>query len=829
MKRKWIKLAMLFGICAETVAAYNGRVFVDANHNGRFDKGEKLISKVSVSDGLNVVQTDAAGHFSLPGHENARFVFITVPSGFRAPAYFQRINEVQQSYDFALQVQPTGLVAKDGTHRFIHISDTHMDPTMRSGNDGHALASKALRDYAQNEHVAFLIHTGDITRDDFESYQQFFNTENMPTAQAFFCVGNHDLGRGSYGEEGFEEFFGPTYYSFDIGNIHYIVTPMEHGDGRPTYSRESIGEWLKNDLKYVPENRPVIAFNHSVMSGDGHFRFGSKEKGYIDLADYNLKAWLYGHWHHHRMYRPDNSDVLMVCSPGHVRGSYDHSPSSYRVLTVDGKGSLSSEIRYPYQDCSLRIASVDNGRAVVAADGTVVLSVNTYSSVAHTVKVTYGYSAGGKELAKGLPMKQQTDFNWNAQMKLPQSLAGQLVTVSVTAEFGNGEVSKEMQTFRYDPKQQFTVSTGEDWTNLLQNAAHGPVVKDTLHLPLQLAWVQNIGSNILFTAPLIYQGRVYAASMDDNFKGKAAVVCMDAQTGEIKWKKSVRHSVRSSIAATDGCILAQDINGWAYSFDAVSGQLLWEKDLKMGKQVPLDNGILADNGTVYAGTGKWMYALEAKTGKEIWQNTSWGTDHGTVSTFSLLGDKLICPAYWEGLYALDAKTGRRIWARSYGFGGPITQYGNVLYVVNNNTLSVVDPGNGETIMKKTYDFSLHNVSAPLVTEKEIFLGTGTTGVISIDKETLDVKWRFETGRAMIYTAAMQKDPAQVVEASPVLVGNTVFIGAADGYLYALDRKKGIMQWKHAMGSPVLSTVAISGNNLVAVDFSGNVYSFVAGK
>ena len=89
-----------------------------------------------------------------------------------------------------------------------------------------------------------------------------------------------------------------------MGNVHYIVTPMAHGDGQPTYSNESIGEWLKNDLKYVPANRPVIAFNHSVMSGDGHFRFGCKEKGYIDLADHNLKAWLYGHWHHHRMYRP---------------------------------------------------------------------------------------------------------------------------------------------------------------------------------------------------------------------------------------------------------------------------------------------------------------------------------------------------------------------------------------------------------------------------------------------------------------------------------------------------------------------------------------------
>lgn len=830
MNRKCMLSAMIIGICSQAgAAAYSGKVFVDANHNGCFDKGEKVLQKVSVSDGLNVVQTDASGSFSLPGHDKARFVYITVPDGYRAPAYYQRISESTQSYDFALEVQPAGLIAKDGTHRFIHISDTHIDPSMRSATDGHALASKALRDYAQNEGVAFLIHTGDITREDFESYREYFNTSNMPTAQVFFCVGNHDLGRGSYGEEGFEEFFGPTYYSFDMGNVHYIVTPMAHGDGQPTYSNESIGEWLKNDLKYVPDHRPVIAFNHSVMSGDGHFRFGSKEKGYIDLADHNLKAWLYGHWHHHRMYRPEGSDVLMVCSPGHIRGSYDHSPSSFRVLTVDGNGSLSSEIRYPYQDCSLKIASIDNGKAAMSADGKVVLSVNTYSSISHTRKVTYGYSVAGKELAKGQPMTQLTDFNWLANVKLPQSLAGQLVTISVTAEFCNGEVSKEMQTFRYDPQQHYAVKTGADWSNLLQNAAHRPVLTDTIHTPFQLAWVRNIGSNILFTSPIIYNGRVYAASSDDNFNGKAAVVCLDAQNGNIIWKKSVRCSVRSSIAATDGCILAQDINGMVYSFDATTGNVLWTKDVKMGYQVPLDNGIVADNGIVYAGSGNWLYALEAKSGKVIWHNTDWGTDHGTVSTFSLIGDKLICPAYWEGLHGVDAKTGKRIWARSYGFGGPITEYGNVLYVVNNNTLSLVDPNTGETFVKKTYDFSLHNASAPLVTNKEIFIGTSAIGVICIDRATLEVKWRFETGRAMIYTSAMQRDPAQVVEGSPVVSGDNIIIGAADGYLYAINRKTGVMQWKHTMGAPIISTVAVSGNNVVAVDFAGNVYSFVSAE
>lgn len=37
-----------------------------------------------------------------------------------------------------------------------------------------------------------------------------------------------------------------------------------------------------------------------------------------------------------------------------------------------------------------------------------------------------------------------------------------------------------------------------------------------------------------------------------------------------------------------------------------------------------------------------------------------------------------------------------------------------------------------------------------------------------------------------------------------------------------------MLWKHTMGAPVLGSVAVSGNALFAVDFSGNVYSFVSG-
>ena len=76
MKGKIYLTALLLGCSLVAQAAYEGRVYVDANRNGRYDKGEKLLQGVCVSDGLNVVKTGKDGSFSLPGHARQRFVFM---------------------------------------------------------------------------------------------------------------------------------------------------------------------------------------------------------------------------------------------------------------------------------------------------------------------------------------------------------------------------------------------------------------------------------------------------------------------------------------------------------------------------------------------------------------------------------------------------------------------------------------------------------------------------------------------------------------------------------------------------------------------------------
>ena len=57
--KKTFLISCLLVASFPVMAAYTGHVYVDKNKNGVFDKGEKPMSGVKVSDGLNVVETAA--------------------------------------------------------------------------------------------------------------------------------------------------------------------------------------------------------------------------------------------------------------------------------------------------------------------------------------------------------------------------------------------------------------------------------------------------------------------------------------------------------------------------------------------------------------------------------------------------------------------------------------------------------------------------------------------------------------------------------------------------------------------------------------------------
>lgn len=813
--------------CAVSVAiaAYTGHVYVDSNNNGVFDKGERVLSGVLVSDGLNVVKTVNDGSFVLPGHAKERFIFITTPSGYKTGhKHYYRIHNDQKLYDFGLQPYNSG-IKQDGSHKYVHITDTEISDVKNQdewvGN---------VCDYVCHEQAAFIIHTGDLCYEKgLNSHSKLMNASRMG-CPVFYCIGNHDLVKGNYGEELFESIYGPVYYSFDAGSTHYIVTPMLRGDHKPKYTKEDVYRWLKNDLAQIPQGKPIVIFSHDLVIDEGRFIYGINDVERINLHEHNLKAWVYGHWHIN--YIRKWGEAFSVSTSPLDKGGIDHSTNAFRMMHVDKKGDFVSELRYTYLHKKIQITSPIKDQVPVLASGAVPLAVNVYSSATPVKEVTYTCLVGSKVLFSDKKLQQVTDWCWNAEIPLTVEQKGKKITLKLKAYFNNGEMVEAKSAFTYDATSAEVKLTG-NWENLLENPQHVVASQLALLQPLQMAWVKNVGANIYMTSPLVHNGKIYIASVDENLKGEAHVYSLDGKTGELIWKYPVRNSIKNTIAIDKGVVLAQDAQGYLYAINAESGELSWEKQLPVNDLPSLVEGLVTSNGVVYAGTGKGLCAIHIKDGKVIWQNKDWRSNMGATTTLSIGENTLIASSQWGALYAHDLKTGKLKWQanadglRSRGASAAI--HGDRLYIISDKSLFIMTVENGEIIERKELPFRVDVTSTPLLTDKEIIFGSVNAGLIALDNKTFALKWNFNTNNALIFTSPYSRKPSATIETSPVLVGNTVYVGASDGTIYGLNKKNGRLVWKHEAGAPILGSIAVSGNALIAADFGGNVYTFVSKK
>ncbi|WP_280229041.1 PQQ-binding-like beta-propeller repeat protein [Bacteroides fragilis] len=813
--KKNILFLLLLAATTSATAAYNGRVFVDKNSNGQFDRGEKTLGGIKVSDGLNVTETAKDGTYTLPGHARQRFIFITTPSGYKTlNKHYHKIDSRTNGYDFGLLTYHPS-IGKDGSHQYVHVSDTEIFNT-----EGNEAWVRNIREYAANENAAFIIHTGDICYENgMKKHIKLMNTENM-NVPVFYCIGNHDLVKGKYGEEVFENNYGPVYYSFDVANVHYIVTPMPGGDHKPGYTRLDVCRWLKNDLAHIKPGTPIVVFNHDILTYGDEFIYKGSETESIDLNKHNLKAWVYGHWHINHVKK--QGSVYTVCTSALDKGGIDHSTSAFRIMHVDGKGDFSSELRYSYLNNSICIASPAGHTASPE------VTVNVYSSASPVRRVTYTCLDQDKPVLRDKRLSQSSDWCWTATLPLKETHAGKELTIQVEAEFKNGETARSEKNFVYLP-QQADIRLTENWDNLLGNATHTAKAATALDSIPGLAWVKNIGANIYMTSPLIHNGNIYTASVDEDLKGRAHIYALDGKSGEIKWKYPVKSSVKNTIAIDNGLVFAQDVLGNLYAVDCESGKLCWESKLPVNGLPALIDGLVACDGVVYAGTGKALSAFEARTGRRIWKNEGWSQREGTTSTLTQGNGILIGSVQWSALYGNDSKTGKMLWSVSnHGLrnrGASAAMHGSLLYLISEKSFFILEAATGRIIVRKPLPYNLDATSTPLLTDKEIIFGTANKGLVALDNETLEEKWNCPIGDALIYTAPYSRPTSGTIETSPALAGKTVYVGASDGGIYGIDKRTGKIVWKYTTGAPIFSSVAISGNTLIATDFGGNVYAF----
>ncbi len=829
IKKSFILLTVfLFIFSSNTLHSqeFKGVVYYDTNANGKLDNEEQGIKDILISNGQEVIATNKEGRFRLPQLELSHFITIHLPANYSAKEFYIKSSEKIKSYDFAL----TSKQKKDN-FSFVQISDTETYVFRDWLNN--------LKEYVQSEKPAFTIHTGDIC------YKKglIFHSEQVTTeklgGRMLYCIGNHDLVEGGYGEEMYEDLLGPVYYSFEEGNALFVVTPMIHGDYKPYYSKKQVYHWLKNLLEHFPKEQPKYFFNHDVLTQGDIFNYGFNKEESINLNEYNLKAWVYGHYHTNHIRKHGESGVTSISTASIAMGGIDHAPSSFRVISIDDKGDFHTQLRYTSIDNKITIVSPKRNMTF-EENGELQVSVNAYHSASSTVKVRYSIRGPGHKIdwhttksnEDWNEMKAITDWNWIASWKIPNEAYGKKFEIIAEATLKNGNVIRTQEQFTLKTPYN-KISLKGNWTNLAHNAQHTGDSSQEIKPPLSLQWMQNVGSNIFMCSPIYADGLVYIATSDDNNYKNCHIIAYNAITGKEHWRYRVESSIKNSITFSSGLIIGTDSEGITYALDGKTGKLSWKKDLNIHDMPSFISGITSEHGIVYTGWGKGLSAINAKNGTTLWENKEWHGGEGSTPTHTVGSGVLIASSHWKSLYGHDIKTGKLLWQRSdEGLrfrDGSATIVNDTLVIAANQSIFLLDPKTGKTIRQRKTGYSHGVNTTPLVTDKYIIVGTADKGVVAFDKVTLEEVWNFETGSALFYTSPYTKTNDQTVETTVILSGDTLYFGASDGYFYALNSKTGKCLWKQDFGAPIFSTVALSGDLLFVADFSGNFYAFNTSK
>ncbi len=353
-----------------------GIVYHDVNNNQKLDQEDHRLSGVGVSNGRQITETDSNGSYELPIDDDT-IIFLLKPKGFRTPLSTDQLPRFYYIHKPAgsprlkfAGVPPTGNLPKSINFPLYSQQEPEKFQAILFGDP----QSRDLKEIAyMNRDVipeligtraAFGVTLGDILYDDLSLFDVNNKSVGLIGIPWYNVLGNHDLNFDSplreHSNETFESFYGPSYYSFDYGNVHFVVldninwhTPKgEDSKYDGTFGEEQL-KFLKTDLDRIPENQFVVLFMHIPLNDctDAHALYRL-----IENRPLCFSVSAHRHYHQHRFL--DKADGWLGEQPHHhvvnvtVSGSWwsgqkdergiphsmmpDGAPNGYSIVTFDG-------------------------------------------------------------------------------------------------------------------------------------------------------------------------------------------------------------------------------------------------------------------------------------------------------------------------------------------------------------------------------------------------------------------------------------------------------------------------------------------------------------
>ncbi len=394
---------------------------------GYITSNGKPLEGVVVSDGLLCTKTDEDGYYWLDSNlEDVKFVMVSIPSGYTAPTdsnglpiFYHRVTDKERYKNLCVANFSFNKI-NNNADRYTLLVGADPQPRARTaGFDNNAYHSldccndlyRDMREKAATitDRNVYGLMLGDIVHENMDLYDNYIAGLKTLGFPMFNVLGNHDNDKTAKtdveGRRVFEEKLGPTYYSFNIGKMHFVVLDNlimklnDNGDltGYDQGLTDEIWQWLQNDLSYVDRSATLMVAAHSPMfkliSGGTRSAKYRTEYGYL-FADFAATHVWTGHTHTSYNYVfPSTADWVRIEEHTVARSTGElwtneyiagGTPRGYTVVEVDGDniswyfkptiyqtGSFvstkytSKKPSYTYRDWNY-----SNGVAKMKADGT---------------------------------------------------------------------------------------------------------------------------------------------------------------------------------------------------------------------------------------------------------------------------------------------------------------------------------------------------------------------------------------------------------------------------------------------------------------------------
>lgn len=275
-----------------------GSVFVDSNGDGRRNGSESGLSGVAVSNGCNVVLSDGQGNYRIDIAAN-EILFISKPAGysvpvdeFQVPQFFYRhypdgtpeeIAGTAVEWLFPV-IEATGPLPTtidfplipDNSEQASFLAHGFADTQARYDLGQDMLREDLVNPLIGNPYeVEFGLTVGDVVYDNLALYERHKRMMSLMAIPQWNLPGNHDLNFNSpnayFANESYKRHYGPTYYSFNHGNVHFVAlnnveyagAGQEFADGRYRgYITGNQLRWLENDLAHVDTDKLIVIATH---------------------------------------------------------------------------------------------------------------------------------------------------------------------------------------------------------------------------------------------------------------------------------------------------------------------------------------------------------------------------------------------------------------------------------------------------------------------------------------------------------------------------------------------------------------------------------------